>query len=373
MKIKVLMIVPNLRVANGVASYAMNYFRNLDRRKVQMDFALYTDVASPYYKEIKDAGSKCYILPGIKNLIAHTKECNRILNEGNYDIIHDNTLLLSIPLMRSAERHTVPVRILHSHSAGLGETSIKAKRNELFLPVLKSFATDYAACSDAAAKALFGDGDFIFIPNIVSEDSLSYSPEKRAEMRMKMGVTNKPIIASVGRMAFPKNPFFALEVIKEAVHMLPQIEYWWIGSGALDAEFRTRISEMELDNNIRFLGSKETEELRDLYQAMDVFFMPSRFEGLGMAALEAQATGLPCIVSDAVPSIVDYTGNVKRISLNTSAKDWAKVLVSHANNLKERRSYLEELKSSDYAETGAGDRLLAQYRQLLNRHGRHTD
>ena len=271
------MLVPNLRVSNGVASYAMNYFRSLNKREIHMDFALFSDVPSPYYKEIEAAGSRYFVLPGINKPVSHVKACIHILNQGRYDIVHDNTLLVSAPLMWTAKIMRIPVRLLHSHSARLGENALKEKRNRIFFPLLKAAATDYAACSPTAAKSMFGDASVLPISNIISESSLVFSEDKRALLRKKMNVEKNLVIGTVGRTTFAKNPLFALEVIKEAVLIRPDIEYWWVGSGPLDSEFKERVSGMGLNNNVRFLGSKEREELTDLYQAMDVFFMPSKF------------------------------------------------------------------------------------------------
>lgn len=370
--IKILMLVPNMRASNGVASYAMNYFRLLETDEIHMDFAIYSEVPSPYYEEIEATGCKCFILPSIKKPISHIKAGISILTNSRYDIIHDNTLLVSVPMMWLAKIIHVPVRLLHSHSARLGETLFNEKRNKLFLPLLKASATDYAACSSVAAKSMFGNASFLLIPNIVAENSLVFSEKRRADMRKEMGVEDKLVISTVGRTTFAKNPLFALEVIKEAVLICPNIEYWWIGSGAQDYIFNRKIIELGLSKHVKFLGSKERGELVDLYQAMDVFFMPSRFEGLGMAALEAQAMGLPCILSEEVPAVVDYTGNVDRIPLNAPAKEWAEALICQGSKVKKRQSQLEALKNSAYSEAGAGDRLLSQYKQLLQKNGRQT-
>ena len=110
-RIKVLMLVPNLFVANGVASFVMNYLRNLNHEEVQVDIASYKEGDSIYYTEVEAAGGKMFFLPGIKNLPEHVKVCNKILSDGRYDIIHDNTLHISIPMMWCAKRQGVPVRI----------------------------------------------------------------------------------------------------------------------------------------------------------------------------------------------------------------------------------------------------------------------
>ena len=363
MPIKVLFLVHNLRVSNGVASFAMNYFRLLERSQIQMDFAIYSDIETPYYEEIKTAGSKCFILPSIKKPHAHYRACRQILKSEKYDIVHDNTLLVSIPMMQAARNAGVPTRILHSHSAGLGETPIKAKRNKFFLPALKLLSTDYAACSDLAAKTMFGKKEYHFVPNIVSESRLDYSPEIRTSIRKKMGVSNKLVIGTVGRLSPPKNPFFALEIIKELAKIRQDIEYWWIGSGSLDDDFRNKISEMKLDEFVRFFGSRE--DVSDYYQAMDIFLLPSIFEGLPVTGIEAQIMGLPCVVSDNVTREMVFTELVHFVSIRKSSDEWARNIVDLLSPKNNRRSYKEELRKSPFSEYGAGQNLTDIYKSLI--------
>lgn len=122
-KIRVLFLVGNLRPSNGVTSFVMTYFRNIDHNKFVIDFALLNDVKTPYYKEIKDLGGKIYILPPIKKIGSHLKRCKQILESEDYQIIHDNLLLSSIPMMYRAYKRKIPVRILQSHNTKL--SSIK--------------------------------------------------------------------------------------------------------------------------------------------------------------------------------------------------------------------------------------------------------
>lgn len=365
-QIKVLMVVPNLRVSNGVASYAMNYFRALDHNRVHMDFCLIDDIDSPYYQEIKDAGGSYYILPKIKKPVSQIKECRRILKEGKYDILHNNILLGSILLMQCSKAAHVPVRILHSHNSRLGETSKKEKRNALFVPLIKSAATNYAACSKLAAQILFGEKEFVFIPNIISEERVVFSKEKRTQIRTEMGAEGKIIIGSIGRVAAQKNPIFALDVIKEVVKCNPKVEYWWIGSGPMDNDLKKGVVQRGLDKNVRGLGSRE--DVPDLLQAMDIFFLPSLFEGLPVTGVEAQAAGLPSVISASVTQEVVYTDLVEFVPLDSPVESWVKAIDNQIKRIPERRSYIEELRRSPFSERNAGAYLETIYTKLLEKH-----
>ena len=360
---KVLMLLHNLRVSAGVSSYVMNYFRAIDHSKIQMDFAIWRDIPSPYYEEIRKAGSKVFILPPIKKIAKHIEECERIISSEKYDVIHDNTLLISYPIMYVAQKYGVPVRLLHSHNSKLGETKTKELRNKIFIPLLKMTATDYAACSGLAAKAMFGSNQYNLIPNIIMDQHFEYSEERRSFIRHTMGIDNKIIIGSVGRLAIQKNPLFALDVFKALLKTNPRLEYWWIGSGPLDQAFNDRIKELGLDRQVRAMGSRD--DVVDLYQAMDIFFMPSVFEGFGIVAVEAQTMGLPTIVSDVVPHEVMFTDLVKFISIDKGPDNCARELEQQIKDIKPRRGYLYELGKSPFSCKNAGEHLLSLYNKMI--------
>lgn len=364
-QIKVLMLLPNLHVSNGVASYAINYFRQLDHDEVQMDFVVYKNRKTPYAAEIEEAGSHVYVLPPLKNLPAHYKACRELLKKGHYDIVHDNTLLISTPLMAEARRQNVPVRILHSHNSKLGETARKEKRNAVFLPVLRRQANAYAACSDLAAKAMFGAAEYTYIPNFIDADKFAFNPETRQRVRAQMGVADKKIITTVGRIAPQKNPFFAMDVFDRVADRIPDAEYWWIGSGALGQEISAYVKKKKHADRIRLLG--DCSDVKELYQAMDLFFLPSIFEGLPVTGIEAQAMGLPCVVSDNVTNEMVYTELVQYVSLNQSPEKWADIICRILYERKERRSYREELVNSVFSDVKAEAFLLKYYRTLLGR------
>lgn len=363
--IKVLMLVPNLQVANGVASFVMNYLRNLDHNAVQMDIVSYREGVSPYYSEVKSFGGNIYFLPSIKNLPLHIKMCNQILNEGQYDIIHDNTLHISIPMMWCAKRIGVPVRILHSHNSKMGETKIKELRNKMFRPVLCSLATDYVACSHMAGKMLFKEEKFEILPNVIQTEIYKFDESKRREIRKKMGVKDKFIVGTVGRLAEQKNPIFAMRVFEQLLKEESNAEYWWIGDGELDESVKHYVNQTGLSQNIKMLGSRD--DTADLYQGMDVFFLPSLFEGLPVTGIEAQAVGLPVVVSDSVTSEMVYTDLIDFVSLSEPLQVWANHLKNAVTLTPNRESYSRQLKESMFSDEDCGEKLHLLYNRFLKK------
>lgn len=363
-KIKVLMLVPNLFVANGVASFVMNYLRNLNHDEVQVDIASYKEGDSIYYTEVEAAGGKMFFLPGIKNLPEHVKVCNKILSDGRYDIIHDNTLHISIPMMWCAKRAGVRVRILHSHNSKMGETRIKELRNKAFRPVLCSLATDYLACSELAGQAMFGKRTFTVLPNVIQTERYHFDENVRVLVRQEMNATDKFVVGTVGRLADQKNPFFAIDVFKCLLKIVSNAEYWWIGSGPLEEAVKDYINQKGLSENVRLLGSRD--DVTSLYQGMDVFFLPSLFEGLSIVTVEAQAMGLPCVVSDVIPPEAEYTELLKRCSLQDSIEAWVEKIRNTQIKKTERKQYQEYLSESVFSDVGCGNRLKKIYERCLS-------
>ncbi len=364
-QIKVLMMVPNLRVSSGVTNFVMNYYRNVDHKKVKIDIVTLSYVESPYIDEVKANGSEVFFLgPLLEHPIKHIKLAKKVIKEHDYDIIHDNIILKSLPIMKYAKKK-VPVRILHSHAINLGETGIKEKINRLLLPLLLKKATHFTACSSVAGKAMFGDKEFTVIPNIIDTDVLKFDSVKRDEIRAKENVAKKYVVGTVGRVAEAKNPVFALNVMEEVLKRRSDIEYWWIGSGPLEGQLKNSIEEKGLSDRVRMLGSRD--DLNYLYQGMDIFFLPSKGEGFGLACIEAEASGLPCVVSSNFPSEVNITGDVTFLPLEDSIDSWASAIIDAIGRNTDREGANRIIRDSSYSKAGSGNMLTDYYEKVLSR------
>lgn len=364
-KIKVLMVVVNLSVANGVSSYVMNYFRAIDHEKIHMDFVIYQDINTPYYDEIQAKGSRIFILPSLRDIQLHMKAAEKVIVDGQYDIIHDNILLPSYFIMYYAKKHNVSVRILHSHSSRLSGSKLKALRNRIFLPLLLNTTTNRIACSKAAAEGMFCTRDCPIIPNVVSAQKYSFNLNVRSEIRHKMNAEQKLVLGSVGRMAVEKNPIFAIQVVIEAKRTIPNLEYWWIGDGPLMQKAKDFVATNHAEKYIKLLGNRS--DVYRFYQAMDIFFLPSFFEGLPVTGLEAQAAGLPCIVSDTISDEFVYTDLVHFFSLSKGSNDVVNVAKEIMNQVHDRTIYSQQLLASKFSDQNAGKMLLRIYQDFLNR------
>lgn len=362
-KIKILFVLSNLRPSNGVASFAMTYFRLLDKEKYQVDFSILYNYKSPYYDEIKKNGGSVFLLPSLKNPIKHFRACRKIILENQYQIVHDNLLISSLPMMIEAKKNNTPVRILQSHNTKLSSIRWKRIRNKLALPFLKMTANTYFACSKAAGISMFGHAHFTVIPNTISSDKFNYDSEKRALIREKYDCQNKKIIGTVARVTWQKNPFFAVDVIEKLVKKDPNVQYWWVGSGELDNQLKKYINEKRLNEYIRIFGS--IDDVSPLYQAMDMLFLPSLFEGLPVTSIEAQAAGLPCVISSSVTKELVYTNLVDFVSLDAPISQWVDVIEKQLSRKLDRRKGFTSLINSSYYAPKAAEILDNKYNDLL--------
>ena len=172
------------------------------------------------------------------------------------------------------------------------------------------------------------------------------------------------MIGSVGRLATEKNPFFAMDVFECLQKQVPNAEYWWVGSGPLEKSVQDYVNQKELSENVRLLGSRD--DVTSLYQGMDVFFLPSLFEGLSIVTVEAQAMGLPCVVSDVIPPEAEYTDLLKRCSLQDSIEAWVEKIRNTQIKKTERKQYQEYLSESVFSDVRCGNRLKKIYERFLS-------
>lgn len=324
---KVLYVVPNLRISQGVASYAMNYYRNIDKNKIHIDFFLIRSIETPYYDEIKSYGGKIYILPDYKKSIKKAfKYIDCILKEEKYDIIHCNVVNSGIPFLYYAKKNKVLVRILHSHGTKSAEKKWKEIRNNLLSPISKYYANTFFACSKLAGDYLFKDKSYTVINNAINIERFIYNEDIRNKLRKELQVENRFVLGTVGRLCEQKNPGFAMKVFSQLLKIKPEAVYLWIGTGPLDNKIKEYAHNLGIEKSVFFLGNRE--DVNELYQAIDVFFLPSIYEGLPVAGMEAQISGLPMVVSDTITKEMDITDTVRYIPLNQSLDQWADEIIN---------------------------------------------
>ena len=317
-------------LGNGVESVIMNYYRHLDHSKVQFDFICDEDSTRIPYEEIKKLGGLVFLVPKYQKLPKYLKALEKLFKENKYRIVHANINTLSVFPLYAAKKAGVPVRISHSHST----SNIKEwKRNlikNLLRPFSKRYATDYFACSELAGRYLFGNkafdrGEVKIIHNAIDIDKFRFDEVARKKLRKEFGIKDSTIvIGHVGRFVQQKNHTFLVDVFKEYHEKNSDSKLLLVGSGPLENKIKKKVEKLGLKNSVLFLGQRD--DINKLYSVMDIFCLPSLYEGLPVVGVEAQATGLPCMFSDRITDDIIASKNVILIGLDL--RKWFTVLNS---------------------------------------------
>ena len=324
--IRVLQII-GIVAGGGVESVIMNYYENVDRSKVQFDFIVHDDNKIDITQKVEAMGGKVYkVTPYYKNPIAFTYEIYKVIKKFHYRIVHSNMNTLSAFSLFAAWAAGVPIRILHNHSTSSpGET----KRNIMkfiLRPLARLFANHYLACSRFAGDWMYGQkmmdsGKVTVINNAIDLKKYAFNLQKRKVLRKKLGVADEFVVGNVGRFMYQKNHDFLIDIFAEAHRKIPQMVLLLIGDGPLREGIEEKVRGLNLIENVRFLGVRD--DVQDLYNAMDLFILPSHYEGLGMVGVEAQANGLNVLASTAVPDEMKFTNLVQFEDLKNDTSKWS--------------------------------------------------
>lgn len=323
--LRVLYVNGGLMHRGGIESYMMNYYRNIDRDKVQFDFIVHGYEKGEYDDEITDMGGKIFHVPTkSKHPLKYKKELKKIFKNNDYKIIHSHLDAMSAWVLKEAKRCGIPVRIAHSHNTQhLTTNKIKFAVNEYARKNINRFANCRCACSPDAAKWLFGTEDVIYVKNAIDTDKFKFDENVRNSVRAELGIGNELVIGHVGRFDYQKNHEFLVEVLSKVVNVKNDAKLLLVGDGILRADIEKQIAELGLNDNVIMLGVRD--DACRIFNAFDIFALPSRFEGLGIVLIEAQANGLKCIASEVVPQEANAGNNVKYLPFDTEL--WSKEIV----------------------------------------------
>lgn len=312
-------------VGGGLEQVVMNYYRHIDRSRVQFDLVVDSDSTLVPREEVESLGGRVFIVPPYQHVLAYQRALTDLFREQGWQIVHSHENALSVFPLRAAKRAGVPVRIAHSHStSGKGEPLRNAAKRAL-RRLSNVYPTHRMACSRAAGEWLFGKGaDFEVVYNAVDLSAFAFDAGARREARAGLGVPEGALVVGhVGRFAAQKNHAFLLDAFAGAARRRPDAVLALAGDGPLRPEMERRAGELGLSGRVLFLGQRG--DVGRLYQAFDVFCLPSLYEGLGMVAVEAQRAGLPCLLSDRITREVDVTGTVRFLPVDDPSA-WADAL-----------------------------------------------
>ncbi|WP_226645680.1 glycosyltransferase family 1 protein [Mesobacillus subterraneus] len=341
--IRVLHVVVNMN-RGGAETLLMNLYRNIDRSKIQFDFL--TCKEGVFDEEILKLGGKVYRIPYITDVghLKYLKALKDFFMNTHYQVVHSHMDKMSGFVLRAAEKAEVPVRIAHSHSTR-SEGGPVARIYKWYAGIkISKHATDFVSCSREAAEWLFGNkaDRTIFLKNGIDLEQFKFSLKIREAIRSELKIKEDQfIVGHVGRFSMPKNHAYLLEVFKDFLSYRKEAILLLVGDGPLLPEIKGKVEEMELTKNVKFLGSRS--DVEQLLQAFDIFLFPSVFEGFPVSLIEAQASGLPCLISDSITKDIDMgLGLVHSLSLNNK-KLWIANMLEVKNNHSTRNSNLNSL------------------------------
>lgn len=321
-KIKILYMIPALGLCDGIASYTMNYYRNIDKTKFQIDFIVAKQEENKYFEEIRSSGGNIYYIPkvGLKDwkAINQIKEFFK-RNQNQYDIFHCHAMNLGVFYLYYAKKYGIKVRILHSHATKSSDKIINRIRNDIMRPFSVRNANYYFACSKLAGKALFKNKEFQVINNAINIDTFMFNEQIRQTIRKSEKISKEElVIGNVGRFMPQKNQSYLIDVFYEIIKKQPKAKLLIIGTGPLLDKIMQKIKNYKIEDKV--IIKQNLTNVNEYMQAMDVFVLTSLYEGLPVVGIEAQAAGLPCVFSNTITSEVKITENVQFIDLKEKDK-----------------------------------------------------
>lgn len=365
--LRVLHSVSNMDRA-GIETMLMNYYRHIDRNKVQFDFLCNKTKPGAYDQEIISMGGKIYHSPGL-NPLKFLKYKDRVMNifreNPEIKVVHSHNGALAYQSLYAAYKYGIKNRICHAHATTI-DFNIKLPLKLLYKTQLKKVANVYWGCGRESIKFYFGEkvinsNNFLVINNAIDENKFLYNETKRNEIRVKYNLGGKFVIGNVARFMKQKNHTFLLDLFKEIVNKEPNAVLLLLGDGELLSEMKNKAKNLEIEDSVKFLGN--VDNVNEMYQAMDLFILPSLFEGLPVVGIEAQAAGLKCIMSDTITDEVAITDNVKFLNLKKdSLEQWADEILSNLNY--ERKDMSKEIIEAGYSIKTEAKKLQKIYEEM---------
>lgn len=324
----------------GAETMVMNLYRNIDRSKIQFDFIIHTEEKCDYTDEIIDLGGKIYSMKKFRgyNLFSYYRQFSIFFKTHNeYKIVHGHMRSTASIYLSIANKNDC-ISIAHSHNISSGNGIVALIKNVLQYPI-RYIANYFFSCSLEAGKWLFGEKviqskNFYIIKNGIDIKRFLFNENIRQNKRKELGITDQFVIGNVARFHEQKNHEFLIDLFKEYLEVNLNSLLILVGEGALRESIKIKVNNLGLQEKVIFLDSRE--DINELMQAFDVFVFPSKYEGLGIVAIEAQCSSLPVLCSNNIPKEVKISNNITFLSIQ-DVNEWV-LSLEHINN---KNRYIE--------------------------------
>lgn len=331
--VRILQVLASLD-RGGAETMLMNIYRSIDKDRIQFDFVVNHQLGDyAYESEIRTLGGRIYRIPRFKiyNYYKYRKSWKTLFFlHPEWNVIHGHQTTTALIYLQLANKLN-KVTIAHAHTAGR-DKSLKGIIKRYFEFPLRWIATHKIACSKPAGEWVFGKkicslDKCTIINNSIDSKKFVFNQTIRKDIRFKLGFDDKYVIGHIGSFQTVKNHTYVIKIFNKIRKKIPDSLLLLVGDGSLRSNIEAEVKEMGLEDNVIFTGVRS--DIPDLLQAMDVFLFPSLYEGLPVTMIEAQASGLPCVISDTISPEVKITDNVEFISLDKSPKYWAERVLSY--------------------------------------------
>lgn len=355
--------------SGGKKNLVMEYYRHLDRSKIQFDFICNSDSNAIPEEEINELGGRVYVIPGYKNIIGNMCELYKILKKNQYPIIHGYNNTLNVFSMFVGKIAGVPIRINESISMahkGDKKTIIK----NFLKPFSRCFSTHYMANGEECGKWQFGDKIYnqkkvkIF-KTVIDTEKNKFNYELRKQTRKELDIQDCIVIGHIGRLTAQKNTLFVIDIFNEIYKMNRKAKLLIIGDGELKDAMMKKIEKLDLEEAVLYLGRRE--DIQQFYNAMDCFLLPSLYEGLPVVGVEAECCGLPIFFSTEIPRESSPCNDLGVfVDLHRNAQEWAKLVLDKTKeNIDKREDHSDTIKKCGFDSTIEASKLMKYYLKIL--------
>lgn len=380
--VRVLHVLGNTNLG-GAESRIMDLYRHTDRNRVQFDFLVHSGEEGFFEKEIRELGGRIFRVPRFRiyNYFSYRKALKEFFQKHHeFALVQGHMTSTAAIYLPIAKKAGVKKTAAHARSAGV-DKGLKGTMTRFLRRNLADKADYLFTCSELAGISVYGEkavreGKTIFIPNAIDCAGFTFDPEKRKKMREELGLADALIIGHVGRFHYAKNHEYLLRVFAELCRMSAgaggstaetgadqKYHLILLGEGPLMEDTRKLAEELGVADKVHFLGNHKN--IADYYQAMDYFVYPSRYEGMPGTIVEAQASGLPCLMSDTICREVIATELVETMSIEEEPKAWAEVLQQRIDALvskqENREKYAAKMAAAGFDVQAQAERMMRFY------------
>lgn len=326
----------------GAETMIMNIYRCIDRSRIQFDFLVFSKERGDYDDEIEALGGMIYRMESLRgyNYLIFSRRFDRFFDAHPYKIVHGHIGSLANLYVTAAKKKGA-YTIVHSHATN-SDRFLERIIYQILTYKTRYIADYYFACSRQAGVDRFGkkivtSGRFKIVKNAIDCEKYRYNLERHEALKRQYGYENKLVIGHVGRMAPEKNHEFIIDIFNDIIKIEKNAVLFLVGRGPEEENIKKTVCQKGLEKKVIFGGVRD--DVPDMMNMFDVFVFPSLYEGLGIVGIEAQAAGLPCFFSDAIPNEAVVTKNVCKISLSDSSEKWAKKIIEKVERYNRKDTY----------------------------------